>query len=281
MMKNLQILVVFALSLLISGQVFGQIQTPAPSPGATITQTIGLTEVTVEYSRPGVKDREIFGSLVPYGEIWRTGANLATTISFDKDVKVGGQDVKAGKYAILSIPNKDEWKIMLYTFNERGFGAYVEKEADVSFSVKPMKGDQSIWSFTMEFSDVKSTGANWMMMWDKTRVSIPIEVHTDKQVAASIDKVMAGPAAGDYYQAASYYHDAGKDINKAYEWIQMANKGENARFWTVRREALILADMGKKKEAIAAAKRSMEMAEKAGNKDYVRMNEASIKEWSK
>jgi hypothetical protein len=281
MMKNFQILIVFTLSLLISSQVFGQIQTPAPSPGAKATQTVGLTEITLEYSRPGVKDREIFGGLVPYGEIWRTGANLATTISFDKDVKVGGQDVKAGKYAVLTVPNKDEWKFMLYTYQERGFGAYVEKDPTVSFTAKADTWDMSVWSFTMAIQNVKSTSASWMIMWDKTVVSVPIEVHTDKQVTGSIEKIMAGPSANDYYRAASYYHDAGKDMNMAYEWIKKANEGDNARFWTVRREALILADMGKKAEAIAAAQRSMDMAEKAGNKDYVHMNEASIKEWSK
>jgi tetratricopeptide (TPR) repeat protein len=133
----------------------------------------------------------------------------------------------------------------------------------------------------MAIQNVKSTSASWMIMWDKTVVSVPIEVHTDKQVTGSIEKIMAGPSANDYYRAASYYHDAGKDMNMAYEWIKKANEGDNARFWTVRREALILADMGKKAEAIAAAQRSMDMAEKAGNKDYVHMNEASIKEWSK
>jgi len=281
MMKNFQILIVFTLSLLISNQVFGQIQTPAASPGATLTQMVGLTEVEVVYSRPGVKDREIFGALVPYGEIWRTGANLATTISFDKDVKVGGQDVKAGKYAILTVPNKEEWKFMLYTYKERGFSAYVEKEADASFTAKVDNADWSMWSFTMGFGEVKSASATLWVMWDKARVGVPIEVGTEDQVVANIEKVMAGPGAGDYYRAASYYHDAGKDMAQAYEWIQKANEGDNARFWTVRREALILGDMGKKKEAIAAAKRSIEMAEKAGNKDYVRMNEASIKEWSK
>lgn len=281
MIKNLQILIVFTLSLLISNQVFAQIQTPAPSPGSTITQMIGMTEVTIEYSRPGKKDREIFGALVPFGEIWRTGANQATKITFDKDAMIGGQEVKAGSYAILTVPNKDEWKFMLYTHESGNFGTYLEKEPTVSFTAKVNSDDWSMWNFTMGFSDVQSTGANLMVMWDKTRVSVPIAVHTEKQVMAGIKKVMAGPSSNDYYRAAGYYHDAGKDMDQAYGWIQMANKGDNARFWTVRREALILADMGKKKEAIAMAKRSMEMAKEAGNKDYVRMNEASIKEWSK
>ena len=232
-------------------------------------------------SRPGVKDREIFGSLVPYGEIWRTGANAATKISFDKDVTIGGQKAEAGSYAILTVPNKDEWKFMMYPYESGNFGTYIEKEPAVSFTAKSMQDDWSMWSFTIAFSNIKSDGADLMFMWDKTRVAVPMKVATDEQVTASIGRVMAGPSAGDYYRAASYYHDAGKDLNQAYEWIKKANEGDNARFWTVRREALILAAMGKKKEAIAAAQRSMDMAEKAGNKDYVRMNEASIKEWSK
>lgn len=281
MMKNLQILIVFTLSLLISGQVFGQIQTPAPSPSAKVTQMVGMTEVSIEYSRPGVKDREIFGGLVPYGQIWRTGANAATKISFDKDVMLGGQEVKAGSYAILTVPNKSEWKFNLYPYESGNFGTYVEKEPAVSFTAKTTNTAKSMWSFTMEIADVQTDGANLMVKWDKTAVSVPIAVHTEKQVMASIDRVMAGPGANDYYRAASYYHDAGKDLKQALAWIQTANKGDNARFWTLRREALILADMGMKKEAISTAQRSLEMAEEAGNKDYVRMNEASIKEWSK
>ncbi len=281
MMQKLQILLVFTLSLLISNQVFGQIQTPAPSPGSKVTQAVGLTEITIEYSRPGVKDREIFGGLVPYGELWRTGANQATKISFDKDVTIGGQKCKAGSYAILTVPNKDEWKFNLYTYESGNFGTYIEKEPAVSFMAKTESDEWSMWSFTMGFGEVKSSSAMLWVMWDKTRVGVPIEVGTEEQVMASIDQVMAGPSAGDYYRAATYYHDAGKDLNKAYEWIKKANAGDNARFWTLRREALILADMGKKKEAITVAKRSMEMAKEAKNDDYVRMNEASIKEWSK
>lgn len=265
----------------LAGQVFGQIRTPQPSPTSEIKQTVGLTEVSLVYSRPSVKGRTIFTAdgLVPHGEIWRLGANQATKISFSDDVKVGGKVVKGGDYALLSKPNEKSWEIMFFPYETGNWGSYVEKTPAATVKVDAQTLPFSVESFTMMLGDLTSNTANLYVMWDKTTIAIPIEAEVDKKVMAGIDKVMAGPSANDYYAAASYYHDAGKDLNKALEMIQKATKVEKPAFWQVRREALILADLGKKDAAIEAATKSKDLAEKAGNKDYVRMNEKSIKEW--
>lgn len=270
-----------AISLL-SLDSHAQIRTPAPSPASEVTQAVGLTEITINYSRPSMRGRTIFAAdgLVPFGKIWRTGANAATKISFGDDAKVGGKEVKKGDYAVLTIPNADEWTVNLYTFEARGFGSYVEKEPTVSFTVKTAEFPMPIETFTIGVGDLTSTSASIYMGWDKTMVSIPVEVEVDSKVMAAIDKTLAGPTAGDYFTAGSYLHESGKDLNKALEYVQKATHVEKPRFWQVRREALILADLGKAEDAIKAAKKSMELAKAAGNDDYVRMNEKSIAEWS-
>ncbi len=266
----------------LAGQVFGQIQTPQPSPTSQIKQTIGLTDVSIVYSRPSMKGRTIFSAdgLVPHNDVWRFGANQATKISFSDDVKVGGKVVKGGDYAVLAKPSAKSWEVMFFPYEGGNWGSYVEKTPAATAKADVQALPFSVESFTLMLGDLTSTSANLYAMWDQTSVSIPIEAEVDKKVMASIDKIMAGPSANDYYAAASYYHDAGKDLNKALEMIQKATKVEKPAFWQVRREALILADLGKKDAAIEAATKSKELAEKAGNKDYVRMNEKSIKEWA-
>ena len=274
--------IVFAVALL-SQPLVAQIATPAPSPGSKITQSVGLTEVNIEYSRPGVKDRKIFAAdgLVPFGEVWRTGANTATKITFSDDVKVDGQELKAGSYAILSKPAADSWDIMFYPYDNGNWMSYPDKEAVVTAKAKTMNTGHKIENFTITIDNIGTDKADIIFAWDKTAAVLPLGVEVDKRVTAAIERVLAGPTANDYYAAASYYHETGKDLNKALEWINKATEGDNPMFWQVRRKALILADLNRKKEAIEAAKKSMELAEAAGNADYVRMNKKSIEEWSK
>ena len=283
-MKKL-VLNLLALSLLLMGtmEVNAQIQTPRPSPTAKFTTTVGLTDVAIEYSRPSVKDRTIFAAdgLVPYGKMWRTGANSATKISFSDDVKLAGQEVKKGDYAVVTIPSEKEWKVMLYPYEGGNWSSYTEKTPAVSFVTPALKSGNKVESFTIDLNNLRDASATLDMMWDKTMVSIPLELNVDDQVMASIKKTLAGPTGDDYYAAASYYHDSGKDLEQALMWIQKATSEGDPKFWQVRREALILADMKKVDAAIAAAQKSMELAEKAGNEDYVRMNKKSIEEWSK
>ena len=261
---------------------YGQIQTPAASPSAKVEQSVGLSTMTVEYSRPGVKDRTIFAEdgLVPFGKKWRTGANAATKITFSDDVMIGDGSLKAGSYAILTTPNADNWDIHFFTHESSSFGSYLDKEPDVTVRAATGQLGFTVETFSIEFQDVTSNSANLMFIWEGTWVAVPMKVEVDEKVMAAIDRVMAGPSQGDYFVAASYMHTSGKDLNVALEYINKATSGADKKFWQVRRKALILADLGKTNEAISAAKESLELAKAAGNDDYVRMNEKSIKEWS-
>ena len=285
MFKTIALQIV-ALTFVAVATLQAQIKTPAPSPAAKIEQTIGLTDVTVEYSRPGVKGRTIFAAdgLVPYGQMWRTGANMNTKITFAKDVNFGGEDVEKGTYALYTKPMADQWEVYLYTDTNNGGLPRKWDDSKVAAKVmaKSMKVSEKMENFTILFDELTGEGGNMYMAWDKTVAVVPIKTDAAKEAMASIEKTLAGPSAGDYYSAATYYYESGKDLNQAYEWIQKANdmNGDSPKFWQVRRQALIEAKLGKKAAAVESAKKSMELAEAAGNMDYVRANEKSIKEWS-
>ncbi len=258
-----------------------QISTPAPSTTQKVMQDVGLTEVTLEYSRPSAKGRTIFAAdgLVPTGKVWRTGANSVSKISFSDDVTVGGTALKAGDYAILSIPNGSAWKVHFYTHEGNGWGGYVEKEpAAIVDAMVKTTGDH-VETFTIGINNVTMDGATLDFSWANTMASVALGVEVDSKVQANIDRVMAGPSQNDYYNAASYYLSQEKHMDKALEYINIATAGDSPRFWQVRTKSLILAKMGKKAEAIAAAKQSLDLATKAGNADYIKMNKDSIKEW--
>tara|TARA_R100000935_G_scaffold58415_2_gene95441 strand:- start:130020 stop:130865 length:846 start_codon:yes stop_codon:yes gene_type:complete len=274
------ILFVFAVATTVA--VNAQLKTPAPSPSQKIEQTVGLTDVTVEYSRPSMRGRTIFGDLVPYDKIWRTGANANTKITFSDNVMVGGNEVKAGTYAIYTKPGLQSWDIMLYSDSNNWGTPEKWDDGKVVATVKaqayPMPMD--IETFTLTFDDVTSDSANLGMLWEKSYVSLPIKFMTSKMVSANIDKVMSGPSSNDYYQAAVYYLESGQDINKAKMWIDKAiEMREQPAFWFHRQQSLIYAKSGDKKGAVNAAKKSLELAQKAGNDDYVALNTKSLKEW--
>jgi hypothetical protein len=276
-MKNLLTLAF----LFFVGGICAQIETPAPSPAAKVEQVVGLTTVTVEYSRPSMKGRTIFAEdgLVPFGKIWRTGANAATKITFSDDVTINGSALKAGSYAVLTIPTAEKWTVNFYAFESSGFGSYVEKTPDVSVTGKVKDLGVSLENFTISFHDIATNSASLGFAWDNTYVNLDLGVEVDERVLGSIEAVMAGPSNNDYFAAASYYHTSGKDLGQALEWINKATSGDSPRFWQVRRKALILHDLGKTEEAIKAAEMSLSLAKEAGNDDYVRMNEKSIADW--
>ena len=279
-MKKL-LLCLFAFTLIYS--VNAQVDTPAPSPFAKLEQKVGLTDVTLEYSRPGVKERKVFGSLVPYGKIWRTGANARTKITFSTDATIDGQTLKAGSYSIFTIPNTDTWEVVFYN-DGKEFGTPKElDDAHVAArtTVKSYPMEYSVESFTMDISNLKNSSATIAILWDKTYLAVPFTVPTDEAVLASINNVMSGPGVNDYFQSAVYYLQEGKDISKAKEWIDKAVEmtKDKPRFWVLRQQSVIHAKAGSKDTAIAAAKASLMHAEKAGNDDYVKMNKDSLKEW--
>ncbi|MCH3884798.1 DUF2911 domain-containing protein [Tenacibaculum aquimarinum] len=258
-----------------------QIKTPAPSPFSKVEQVVGLTDVTLEYSRPGAKGRTIFGDLVPFNKIWRTGANSRTKITFSTDVSIDGQNLKKGTYAIFTKPSATSWEVYFYT-EYKGNGAPQKWDdtkiaAKTTAQVQPMP--MKIETFTMTFDDLTSSSAMLGMLWENAYVGVKIDVPTGKMVADNITKVMAGPSAADYYASASYYLEEGKDIQKAKTWINKAVDMTNGKapFWYLRKQSLILAKAGDKAGAITAAKASLAGAEARGNADYIKMNKEFLK----
>ncbi len=264
-----------------------QVKTPQPSPKSVLTQTVGLTEVTLDYSRPGAKGRVIFGDLVPYGRVWRTGANANSTIAFSDDVVINGTTLKKGKYAVFTTPNTDSWEVVFYTTTDN-WGTpenWDENKVAARVNVTPVALGNTIETFTMGINNITNESATMDISWERTMVSVKFEVPTQKAALASINKVLAGPSAGDYFSAAQYYNQANLDANKALEYvnkaISMVQPGEDVPYWHLRLKSLIQAKLGDKKGAIETAKLSLAGAEKEKNLDYVKMNNDSIKEWSK
>lgn len=259
-----------------------QIQTPQPSPFSKVEQTVGLTDVTLEYSRPNMRARTVFGDLVPYGRVWRLGANENTKITFSTDFSVGGKELKAGTYALFAIPNENAWDIVFYS-SAQNWGAPQELDESkivAKVSAETYKLPMTIETFTMGFDDISSTGATLGIMWANVYAGVKFEVPTDKIAGASIDKIMNGPGANDYYAAASYYFQEGKDIKQAKTWIDKAmSMMPNPAFYQLRQQSLIYAKAGDKKGAIDLAKKSLKASEAAGNPDYIKMNKDSLKEW--
>jgi hypothetical protein len=263
--------------------VQAQIETPQPSPSAKLEQKVGLTDITIEYSRPGVKGRKVFGGLVPYGEMWRTGANKNTIVTFSTDATVDGQTLKAGSYAIFTKPGKETWDVYFYTDTEN-WGTpqnWDDSKVAAKTNVKSYSVPFDVETYAMDINNITNGGGHLEMIWEKTYVAVPFTVPTDDAVLKSISNVMGGPGVNDYYSAAVYYLQENKDIEKAKMWIDKAidMTKSKPRFWMLRQQSLIHAKAGNTKSAIAAAKQSLELAEKAGNKGYIKMNQDSLKEW--
>jgi hypothetical protein len=273
------------LTIMVFALVFSanaQIETPQPSLFSKIEQKVGLTDVSLEYSRPNMRGRTIFGDLVPYGKMWRLGANKNTMITFSDDVTIGDSTLKAGSYAIFATPNEKSWNIVFYS-DTSNWGTPqnwddTKVAAKVTAEVYPMP--MKIESFTMTFDDLTSSSATLGILWENVYVGVTIKVPTDSKVSSAIDKAMSGPSASDYYASAVYYLQEGKDINKAKMWMEKAmSMLEKPGFWQLRQQSLIYAKAGDKKAAIETAKKSLEGAKEAGNEDYVKMNMDSLKEW--
>jgi len=275
-----KLIVVLSL-MLVATTVKAQIDAPQPSPSAKAMQTVGLTEVTLEYSRPAKRGRDIFGELVPFDKLWRTGANSNSMITFSDDVKFAGTDVEAGTYAVYTKPGKKEWTVMLYndTSNWGNPRTWDEDKVVATATVETKKLKNEVESWTMAINEVSMEGAHLQMMWDETLVAVPFSVPTAAKTQASIDKVMAGPSADDYYSAATFYLDANKNLQQAHEWISEAVEGRPEAYWMHRKKSLIEAKMGNRSAAIASAKTSLTLAEDAKNMDYVKLNTDSLKEW--
>ncbi len=254
------------------------IKTPAPSTTQNIKQEFGLGTVELSYSRPNAKGRKIFGDLVPFDKVWRTGANQATTVTFSEEVIIGGTKIAAGKYGLLSIPSASEWTLIISKQTDVTSPAAYKQEMDVvRVKAKSNKTEWVTESFTMSFDNIKDNSCDLMLFWEKTYVVLPITADVDSKVMKQIENTMTKDNK-PYYNAAVYYADNGKDLNQAVSWFDKAIEQNPKAFWVYYQKAKALAKQGKKTEAMAVSMKSMELAKEAKNDDYVALNEKLQKE---
>lgn len=274
-MKKLIIMSFAVLSL--STTAFTQsLKTPAPSPAQTVKQDFGLSNIEINYSRPSVKGRTIFGDVVPFNTVWRTGANSATTISFGDTVMIGGVKVSPGKYGLLSIPGATEWTIIISkSTSTTSPDAYDQKEDVVRVKATPIALTEKVETFTIELGNMKSTSCDLQLMWDKTLVSVNITCEIDAKIMKDIQKFVVGDTR-PYGAAANYYMENGKDLKQALIWFDKAIEMNPKAYWTIHQKANCQAKLGMKKEAIETATKSMMVAKEDGDDTYVKLNEKLI-----
>jgi Protein of unknown function (DUF2911) len=245
--------------------------TPQPSPTQTIKQNFSLGSIELSYSRPAKKGRKIMGDLVPYGKVWRTGANNATTLTFSDDVTIGGTEVKAGKYGLLTIPDADKWTIIITKdVNVSSPAAYKPENDVVRVKADVVKTPFAVENFTINFADITGSSCNVEMMWENTYVNFAVTAGTDAKVMKQIDNIM-NKDNKPYYNAASYYYDNGKDLNQALNWVNKAIETNKEAYWMTMLKARIHLKLGDKVAAKAAATTTIELATKGKNDDYVKM----------
>ena len=271
-------------SAFLTMQVNAQIQMPKASPLGKIEQKVGLADISISYSRPGKKNRDVFGEVVPFGEIWRLGANENTKISTSENLIFGKDTLKIGTYALYAKPTKEIWE--LYFYSETTNWGMPEKWDDAKvvlrLSSEVKKQDNIVENLTISLDNLQFNGATLSISWDRTQVNFPFELDTKSKVLASIKKTMAGPSANDFHQTATYYFQEKIDLKLALEYSTKACEMRGAEaYWMSRLKAQLQAENGDFKGAIETAKQSIEAAEKDGDQNYVRMNKASIEEWSK
>lgn len=257
------------------------IKMPAASSGQTIIQDFGLGKITLTYSRPNMKGRKIFGALEPFDKVWRTGANSATVIKFSDDVTIDGKNIPAGEYGLFTIPNKNEWTVIL-SKTSKTWGAYTYNEADdfARFKVKPEALKAPMETFTMQFTNVKPTSAKLQIMWENTAVPINLTTSIDEKVMASIDAAMKTDKK-PYFQAAQYYFENGKDLTTALSWMNEAEKADPKAPWVKLWKGRVQLKMGDKAGAQATAQSGIAIATEIKNEEYIRLNTQLLAEAKK
>ena len=277
-MKKILFLIAFAASNLTFAQT---LTTPQPSTTQNIKQNFGLSSIELSYSRPNAKGRTVIGDLVPFGKVWRTGANQATTLNFGDDVTIGGKKIAAGKYGLLSIPDKENWVLIITKqLDVTSAAAYKEESDVVRVNVKPVILKDKIETFTIQFANVKANSCDVNLQWENTSITLPVSTEVDSKVMSQINGIMTKDNL-PYFSAAMYYMDNGKDLNQALSWFNKAVEAQPNAFWIQHQWANCLAKLGQKNEARTAALKSKELALAAKNDDYVKMNDKLLKDLAK
>ena len=261
-----------------------QLKTPQASPKTTIVQTVGLTDVEIVYCRPSARGRAVFGNLVPFGKVWRTGANENTTISFSDDVIIDGKILPKGKYSLYTIPKIESWEVIFYSTTNNWGNPEVWNEANVVLktTVKEDALIKPVETFTIGINDLDPNFAYLDIAWETSSVSVKFEVPTQKTTLANIEKTLAGPTSADYFTSAQYIYQFNGDTAKALTYINKAMEMSDEKpYWYTRLKSLIQARLGDKAGAIETANISLAAAEAAKNQEYIKMNKDSIAEWSK
>ncbi|HVS54507.1 MAG TPA: DUF2911 domain-containing protein [Opitutaceae bacterium] len=260
-----------------------KIDFPAPSPSATLKQRVGLTDIEIVYSRPGVKGRKIFGGLEPWGETWRAGANNATKVTFSTPVKFGGVDVPAGSYGLFARLGEDEWEVILNRVpGQWGAYKYDAKDDIARVKAKPQKLTERVETFTIDLNDIRDESATLNLTWENTRVAVPLQFDVVSQIGPQIEAAMATPdkkTVGFYQRAADFYFDHNLDLKKAVAWMDAALAQQPDSYFLLYHKARILAKAGDKAAAVEAAKKSIELAQKDASpakEEYTRLNEALL-----
>lgn len=272
-MKKLSISILFACFCMASN---AQVKMPAPSPTQTIKQDFAMGNIELTYSRPSAKGRKIFGDLVPFDKLWRTGANGATIITFSEPVEIKGKKVDTGSYALYTIPGAETWEVILNKgLKNWGVDGYKESEDVVRVKVDAMKTDMTE-SFTMQFADIKGESCDLIIKWEKTMIAIPITANIRDKVKAQIEAAMQTDKK-PYWQAAQFYNEYEKNYNKALENVTKALEASPDAFWMWIYKAKIQKELGDKAGALASSQKSLELATKAKNDDYIKINDEFIK----
>ncbi|TKC57238.1 DUF2911 domain-containing protein [Pedobacter hiemivivus] len=282
MKQTIKAILLFALTVSLTADLQAQgLKMPQPSTSQTVTQNFGLGKITLNYSRPNVKGRKIFGDLEPYGSVWRTGANSATTVSFTEPVKIDGKELPAGEYGLFTIPGKDEWTV-IFNKGAKQWGSYEYKEADdaLRIKVKANKLKDKVETFTIQFTDVYPTTAKLQLMWENTGISVDMTTEVDATVMASIDAAMKGEKK-PYFQAAQYYYANDKDLNKALEWATAADAADGKAPWIKLLKGRIQLKTGDKAAAAKTAASGLQLATEMKNPEYVRLHTQLLNEAKK
>lgn len=276
--KILTLFTAFMMIISINQKGNAQVKIPPASSAQTIVQSLGISKITLVYSRPNMNGRKIFGGLEPYGKVWRTGANQIPTITFESEVTVAGNKVAPGTYGILTVPNKDRWTI-IFTKNYNQWGSYTYNQAEdlFRFSVTPQLLDKPVETFTISFSEVTPSSAKMNLSWENTLVSYDLSVDEDAEIMASIQEAMKGDKK-PYFAAAQYYYKNNKDINQALDWLNKAEeeapKATYIKYW----KALVQIEAGDKTGAMATAQKGLEIAKQENNDEYVRLNQQVLEQ---
>ncbi|WKN45116.1 DUF2911 domain-containing protein [Tunicatimonas pelagia] len=281
MLKELFSLILSILLCLMNAQA--QVVAPAMSPTATVHQQIGFTDLEVIYSRPSARNRTIFGEegVVRFAELWRTGANATTKLTVSEDITLTDVLVSKGEYAVLSRIEPQQWTLLLYPYASRNWQSYTDATPAVTVTAPLVELPYFTETFTIGVEDIQLDKASLVLRWAKTETRFSVQTEVHQRMMATIDRAMAGPSRNDYFQAALYLHEAQTDLERALTYIQEVTEHDDAQFFQVYREALILADLNQNAEAIEAAKRSKRLSKVAGNTDLVRLNEQLIQRLNK